>query len=467
MSLTSSAIVPNPWARILDALEKKVNRHSYDTWLKPTRYSHASNGVLFVRIPTAEFRHVGDKYADLIQEAVDVLGLGYEDVKFVTAEDDPSNTPIRHNGGLSAHSPSGGPGPQAAPGLHPAQARFDWDSAAQLNPRYTFDAFVIGSGNQFAHAACQAVAERPSKAYNPLFLYGGTGMGKTHLMQAIGHEIKRRTPQSAICYVSSEKFTNEMINSLRYDKMISFRDKFRTVDVLLVDDIQFLAQKERTQEEFFHTFNALHESMKQIVIASDRPPKELAEFEDRLRSRFEWGLIADIQPPDLETKVAILQKKAEQERVTLPTDVALFIATNIRSNVRELEGALIRLVAHSSLIGAEITLPYTQQVLKNFIDSQARKVTIESIQKAVAEQFGLRLVEIKAKNNSRSIVYPRQIAMYLAKHLTEASLPEIGRQFGGKHHTTVLHSVDKIEGVRKNDKDLNRLLNKLTEQLGA
>jgi len=471
MSLSSSAIIPNPWVRILDALEKKINRHSYDTWLKPTRYSHASNGILFVRIPTAEFRHVGDKYADLIQEAVDNLGLGYEDVKFVTAEDDPSNTPIRHNGGLSAHSSSSSPstsvGPQPMTGLHPSQGRFDWDSAAQLNPRYTFDAFVIGSGNQFAHAACQAVAERPSKAYNPLFLYGGVGMGKTHLMQAIGHEIKRRTPQAAICYVSSEKFTNEMINSLRYDKMISFRDKFRTMDVLLIDDIQFLAQKERTQEEFFHTFNALHESMKQIVIASDRPPKELAEFEDRLRSRFEWGLIADIQPPDLETKVAILQKKAEQERVTLPTDVALFIASNIRSNVRELEGALIRLVAHSSLIGAEITLPYTQQVLKNFIDSQARKVTIESIQKAVAEQFGLRLVEIKAKNNSRSIVYPRQIAMYLAKHLTEASLPEIGRQFGGKHHTTVLHSVDKIEGVRKDDKDLNRLLNKLTEQLGA
>jgi chromosomal replication initiator protein len=453
--------------RILDALEKKVNRHSYDTWLKPTRYSHASNKVLFVRIPTAEFRHVSDKYADLIQEAVDNLGLGYEEVKFVTAEDDPSNTPIRHNGGLSAPSLNIGAGPQAATGMHPAQGRFDWDSAAQLNPRYTFDAFVIGSGNQFAHAACQAVAERPSKAYNPLFLYGGVGMGKTHLMQAIGHEIKRRMPQAAICYVSSEKFTNEMINSLRYDKMISFRDKFRTMDVLLIDDIQFLAQKERTQEEFFHTFNALHESMKQIVIASDRPPKELAEFEDRLRSRFEWGLIADIQPPDLETKVAILQKKAEQERVTLPTDVALFIASNIRSNVRELEGALIRLVAHSSLIGAEITLPYTQQVLKNFIDSQARKVTIESIQKAVAEQFGLRLVEIKAKNNSRSIVYPRQIAMYLAKHLTEASLPEIGRQFGGKHHTTVLHSVVKIEEVRKNDKDLNRLLNKLTEQLGA
>jgi chromosomal replication initiator protein len=459
MSVPTPTLAPNPWLRILEALEKKINRHSYDTWLKPTRYSHSSGGILFVRVPTVEFRHVGDKYNDLIQEALDNLGLEYQDVQFVTPEDDPAATPVRHDGGLTAHS--------APVVTHPSQARFDWDGAAQLNPRYTFDAFVIGSGNQFAHAACQAVAERPSKAYNPLFLYGGVGMGKTHLMQAIGHEIAKRMPQCAICYVSSEKFTNEMINSLRYDKMTSFRDKFRNVDVLLVDDIQFLAQKERTQEEFFHTFNALHESMKQIVIASDRPPKELAEVEDRLRSRFEWGLIADIQPPDLETKVAILQKKSEQEKVTLPTDVALYIASNIRSNVRELEGALIRLVAHSSLIGAEITLPYTQQVLKNFIDSQARKVTIESIQKAVAEQFGLRLVEIKAKNNSRAIVYPRQIAMYLAKHMTEASLPEIGRQFGGKHHTTVLHSVEKIDQARKTDKDLNRLLNKLTEQLGG
>ena len=463
MSVSTPTLGPNPWLRILDALEKKINRHSYDTWLKPTRYSHSSNGTMYVRVPTAEFRHVGDKYADLIQEALDNLNMDYQDVQFVTPEDDPAATPVRHDGGLSAAA-----APATAPAIHPgSQSRFDWDGAAQLNARYTFDAFVIGSGNQFAHAACQAVAQRPSKAYNPLFLYGGVGMGKTHLMQAIGHEVKRVMPQAAICYVSSEKFTNEMINSLRYDKMTTFRDRFRNVDVLLIDDIQFLAQKERTQEEFFHTFNALHESMKQIVIASDRSPKELAEIEDRLRSRFEWGLIADIQPPDLETKVAILQKKAEQEKVTLPTDVALFIASNIRSNVRELEGALIRLVAHSSLVGAEITLPYAQQVLKNFIDSQARKVTIESIQKAVAEQFGLRLVEIKAKNNARAIVYPRQIAMYLAKHLTEASLPEIGRQFGGKHHTTVLHSVEKIEDTRKNDKDLNRLLNKLTEQLGG
>src|SRR5579859_1838754 len=476
MSLSSAAAATasvNPWIEILGALEKKINRHSYDTWLKPTRYSHAEQKRLFVRVPTPEFRHIGEKYADLIQEAIEALGLAFDDVEFITQEEQSPHalvgegarlhsTAVRADGGFApapAHAHS-------APG-RATQARFDWNSAEQLIPRYTFDAFVIGGGNQFAHAAARAVAERPSKAYNPLFLYGGVGMGKTHLMQAIGHEVKRRQPEISICYLSSEKFTNEVINSLRYDKMISFRDKFRNVDVLLIDDIQFLKQKERTQEEFFHTFNALHESMKQIVIASDRPPKELAEIEDRLRNRFEWGLIADIQPPDLETKVAILQKKAESEHVAIPTDVALFIASNIRSNVRELEGALIRLIAHSSLIGADISLQYAQQVLKNFIDSQARKVTIESIQKVVAEQFGLRLVEIKAKNNSRAIVYPRQIAMYLAKHLTEASLPEIGRQFGGKHRTTVLHSVEKIDKVRKTDKDLNRLINKLTEQLGG
>jgi chromosomal replication initiator protein len=452
----------NPWVRILDALEKKINRHSYDTWLKPTRFSHSEGAILFVRVPTPEFRHIGEKYADLIQEAIERLGLDYQDVEFVTPEP-VAPPPMRHDGGFAPTST------QMAPSnaMRPSQSRFDWDGAAQLSPKYTFDAFVIGSGNQFAHAASLAVAERPSKAYNPLFLYGGVGMGKTHLMQAIGHEVKRHMPEAAICYLSAERFTNEMINAIKHDRMTTFRDRFRTMDVLLIDDIQFLAQKERTQEEFFHTFNALHESMKQIVIASDRPPKELAEIEDRLRSRFEWGLIADIQPPDLETKVAILQKKADLEKVELPTDVALFIASNIRSNVRELEGALIRLIAYASLTGATVNLPTTQQVLKNFIDAQTRKVTIEAIQKSVAEQFGLRVAEIKQKNNSRSIVYPRQIAMFLAKHLTEASLPEIGRQFGGKHHTTVLHSVDKIEEARKADKDLNRLLNKLTETLSG
>jgi len=464
MSLPAATVTAtaNPWLRILGALEKKITRHSYDTWLKPTRFSHTNGNIIFVRVPTAEFRQLGEKFGDLIQEAMDTQAPEYQDVKFITAEEDPTSPPVRPDGGfapVSTNAPSGAAASR--------QQRFDWDTAAQLSSKYTFGHFVIGAGNQFAHAASQAVAERPSKAYNPLFLYGGVGMGKTHLMQAIGHEVKRRQPQASICYISSEKFTNEMINSLRYDKMISFRDKFRNVDVLLIDDIQFLAQKERTQEEFFHTFNALHESMKQIVIASDRPPKELPEIEDRLRSRFEWGLIADIQPPDLETKVAILQKKAESERVTLSTDLALYIASNVRTNVRELEGALIRLIAYCSLTGAEISLTTAQQVLKNFIDSQARKITIDAIQKAVAEQFGLRVIEIKAKSNSRAIVFPRQIAMYLAKQMTEASLPEIGRQFGGKHHTTVMHSIDKIEEQRQLDKDLNRLLNKLTETLNS
>jgi len=467
MSLSSTATAPaNPWIRILGALEKKINRQSYDTWLKPARYSHVQDSVLYIRVPTAEFRNMGEKYADVILEAIDTLGLELNEVKFVTAEEDPTATPVRHDGGFAAVGTQTAP---ATAGARPSsQAKFDWDTAAQLNPRYTFDGFVIGSSNQFAHAAALAVAERPAKAYNPLFLYGGVGMGKTHLMQAIGHEVKKRMPQAQVMYLSAEKFTNEMINSLRYDKMSTFRDKFRNnVDVLLVDDIQFLAQKERTQEEFFHTFNTLHESQRQVVIASDRPPKELAEIEDRLRSRFEWGLIADIQPPDLETKIAILQKKAESEHVAVPSDVALFIASNIRSNVRELEGALIRLIAYASLTGSEVNLPNAQQVLKNFIDAQQRKVSIDQIQKAVAEQFGLRVAEIKAKNNSRAIVYPRQIAMYLAKHLTEASLPEIGRQFGGKHHTTVMHSIDKIEENRKSDKDLNRLLNKLNENLSG
>jgi chromosomal replication initiator protein len=449
---------PNPWVQILGALEKKVNRHSYDTWFKPTRFSHDADGKLFVSVPSAEFRTIGERYNDLILEAIDKLGLIYNDVEFVTAPAEPPPAPaamVRHNGGLSPA------------GVRPVtQSRFDFDGAAQLNPRYTFSGFVIGSGNQFAHAAAQAVGASPGKAYNPLFLYGGVGMGKTHLMQAIGHEIKLRQPDSAIVYLSAERFTNEMINSIKHDKMVSFRDRFRRVDVLLIDDIQFLAGKERTQEEFFHTFNALHDNSSQIVIASDRPPKELAEIEDRLRSRFEWGLIADIQPPDLETKIAILQKKAESDSVVLPDDVCQFIASNIRSNVRELEGAFIRLVAYGSLTGAAINLTTAQQVLKNIIDQQSRKVTIEAIQKAVSEQFGLRVPEIKAKNNSRQIVFPRQIAMYLCKQLTEASLPEIGRQFGGKHHTTVLHSIEKIDQQRKQEKDLNRMLNKLTEQLG-
>ena len=469
----------NAWMRILAALEMKVNRQSFHTWLKPTRFSHANGRTVFVRIPSAQFQHIGDRYADLIHEAIDHLSLEVDEVRFVTAEDDPAAPKTREDGGfapLPSHSPNAPQGSAPPSGSHrPAglqpqmpsaeQGKFDWNTAALLNQRYLFENFVIGSGNQFAHAASQAVAERPSKAYNPLFLYGGVGMGKTHLMHAIGHEVRRRNPHATISYVSGEKFTNEMIDSMRNNRQTSFRDKFRTVDVLLIDDIQFLAGKERTQEEFFHTFNALHESMKQIVIASDRPPKELADFEDRLRSRFEWGLIADIQPPDLETKVAILQKKAESEQTVLPIDVAMFIASNVRTNVRELEGALIRLVAWCSLHGVEITLATAQQCLKQFIDTQVRKITIEAIQRATAEQFGMKISELKQKNNSRQIVVPRQIAMYLAKQMTEASLPEIGRQFGGKHHTTVMHSIAKIDEQRRTDKALSSTLSKLMEIL--
>jgi chromosomal replication initiator protein len=470
----TSPVALNPWIQILAALEKKVNRQSFDTWLKPTRYSYVRERVLFVRIPAPQFKDMGERYGDLIQEAIENLHLEFDEVTFITADEDPTLPRPREDGGFppSSSTPvphtnhgNGGPRPPAGP----QQARFDWSTAAQLNARYTFDAFVCGPGNQFARAAAMAVAEQPSKAYNPLFLYGGVGMGKTHLMHAIGHEVKLRQPAASISYISAEKFTNDMISSVRYDKMTSFRDRFRTVDVLLIDDIQFLSAKERTQEEFFHTFNALHDNMKQIVIASDRPPRELAEIEDRLRSRFEWGLIADIQPPDLETKVAILQKKAESEHLPspLPMDVALFIASNVRTNVRELEGALVRLIAWCGLNGLEITLPTAQQCLKQFIDTQVRKITIESIQRAVAEQFGMRVTELKQKNNSRAVVVPRQIAMYLAKQLTEASLPEIGRQFGGKHHTTVMHSIGKIDELRRADKNLNSTLNKLQETLNG
>ena len=468
---TATAVL-NHWVRILAALEKKINRQSFETWLKPTRFSRIAGTTLFVRIPSAEFEHIGTKYGDLISEAIDNLGLEIENVTFETPQQDPDAPRVREDGGFapvpshSANAPRpNGRANSAPPAAGLEQARFDWNTAAQLNPRYQFDGFVAGSGNQFAFAAAQAVAERPSKAYNPLFIYGGVGMGKTHLLHAIGHEIKRRMPHASLSYVSAEKFVNELIDSLRYNRMTSFRDKFRSVDVLLVDDIQFFTGKERMQEEFFHTFNALHDDSKQIVLASDRPPKELGDIEDRLRSRFEWGLIADIQPPDLETKVAILQRKAESEHAQLPVDVAMFIASNVRTNVRELEGALIRVIAWCSHHGVECTLPVAQQCLKQFIDTQVRKITIEAIQRAVAEQFGMRVPELKQKNNSRQIVVPRQIAMYLAKQMTEASLPEIGRQFGGKHHTTVMHSIAKIDEHRRADKDLNRTINKLMETL--
>jgi chromosomal replication initiator protein len=437
----------NSWEKILQHMERRVNPHSFATWFLPTKQEATDNGTVVVRVPSRPFRkRLTETYGELLQAVLVEVGMPDVQLSFVCNEPE---------------------APSAAPLQPIKQTRLDFDGVDhQLNLRYTFDTFVVGGSNQFAHAAARAVAEAPSKAYNPLYLYGGVGMGKTHLMQAIGHLVKARNPSVRLTYISAEKFTNEVINSLRFDRMISFRDRFRSVDVLLVDDIEFIAGKERTQEEFFHTFNALHDLQKQIVLSSDCPPKEIAAIEERLRSRFEWGLIADIQPPDLETKIAILQKKAETEHFQLADDVAEFIARSIKSNVRELEGALTRLGAYASLTGAPVNLSTAQQALRNIIATQEKKVTIELIQKRVGEQFGLRDQDLKMRSNAKAIAFPRQIAMYLVKQLTSASLPEIGKQFGGKHHTTVLHSINKIETLRRNDKDLNRTISRLLDTLG-
>ncbi|MGB6876624.1 MAG: chromosomal replication initiator protein DnaA [Candidatus Acidiferrales bacterium] len=433
----------NSWDKILQHMERRVNAHSFSTWFRPTRLEAAESDRLLIRVPTPIFRkRLTQTYGDLLQAVLAEVGMATTRLDFICAENEVASTV-------------------------PAQAKLDFDSSNhQLNPRYTFETFVVGSSNQFAHAAALAVAEQPSRSYNPLFLYGGVGLGKTHLMHAIGHLIKRRNPAARLTYVSAEKFTNEVIAAVRFDRMSAFRDRFRTMDILLVDDIQFIAGKERTHEEFFHTFNALYEQQKQIVISSDCPPKEISAIEERLRSRFEWGLIADIQLPDLETKIAILQKKAESEQARLADDVAEFIARSIKSNIRELEGALIRLLAYASLTGIELSVATAQQVLKNLIDTQEKKVSIEQIQRRVGEHFGLRGQDLKVRSNSKAIAFPRQVAMYLVKQLTSASLPEIGRQFGDKHHTTVLHSIHKIENLRRTDKELNKTINRLLDSLG-
>src|SRR5271154_2160102 len=436
----------NLWDKILQHAERRVNPHSYATWFRPTRQERGDDQRLVVRVPTRLLcKRLSETYGELLQAVLVEIGRPGLALEFVCAEAEP----------VPANTAS------------ISQAKLDFESSNhQLNPRYTFDKFIVGASNQFAHAAAVAVAEQPSKSYNPLFLYGGVGLGKTHLMQAIGHTLKKRNPSLRLTYVSAEKFTNEVIASLRFDRMSSFRDRFRTMDVLMVDDIQFIATRERTQEEFFHTFNALYDQQKQIVISSDCPPKEISEIEERLRSRFEWGLIADIQPPDLETKIAILQKQADNEHVHIPDDVADYIARAIKSNIRELEGALIRLMAYASLTGMEVSLPTAQQVLKAIVEIQEKKVTIEQIQKRVGEHFGLRAQDLKIRSNSKVIAFPRQVAMFLVKQLTSASLPEIGKQFGGKHHTTVLPSIHKIENLRRVDKDLNKTINRLLDSFG-
>jgi chromosomal replication initiator protein len=440
----------NLWEQILARVETKVNRHSFYTWFKPTTFIVADSDTITVRVPNPLFKDWLTKhYSGVLAEAMSELQQANLEVSFV-AEPHTEGTPPISVSDVTVLESDAAPG-DAAPG------------PAGLNPRYTFDTFIVGSSNQFAHAACRAVAEAPSRSYNPLFIYGGVGLGKTHLMHAVGQYVLKHDRNLKLTYISSERFMNEMINAVRYDRVIDFRERYRSVDVLLVDDIQFLAGKEGTQTEFFHTFNALYDSQKQIVLSSDCPPHEIPALEERLRSRFEWGLIADIQSPDLETKIAILKKKAEAEAVPLPDNVAIYIASKIKSNIRELEGSLIRLIAYASLTGHELSLPLAQEVLKNIIDHDEKAVTIEIIQKHVADYYNLKLVELKSRNNSKSVAKPRQIAMYLCKSLTHASLPEIGRSFGGKHHSTVIHSIRKVNELRKKDGDFNTLIGNFLE----
>jgi chromosomal replication initiator protein len=429
------------WDDVLAKIEAKVNRHTFATWFRPTSFLALQNSSLLVRVPNPQFRDwLTKNYTGLLQEAL--LELGHNGVSLVFESDvDAASQP-----------------PEA-----PIGADRDPLPTASLNPKYTFDTFVVGSSNQFAHAASRAVAEIPSKSYNPLYIYGGVGLGKTHLMHAIGHYIHARNRHLHLTYISSDRFINEMINAIRFDRLPAFRQKYRAVDVLLVDDIQFIAGKDRTQEEFFHIFNALHDAQKQIVISSDCPPREIPTLEERLLSRFEWGLIADIQAPDIETKIAILRKKSEAERVEIPENVALFIASKVRTNIRELEGSLIRLIAYASLTGRDIDLALAQEVLRDLLRTEDKPITIEMIQKFVADHYHVKLAELKAKNNAKAIAVPRQIAMYLTKTLTGASLPEIGKGFGGKHHSTVIHSLRKIDGLRKRDPEFDRLINSFVQ----
>jgi chromosomal replication initiator protein len=440
----------NVWDEILTRIETKVNRHSFYTWFRPTTFVADDRTSVTVLVPNGLFKDWLTKhYSGVMTEALNEVQRPTLVVNFV-ADEQTDLVPIQLGSEEAAVFESAPP-PSAAP------------ASAGLNPRYTFDSFIVGSSNQFAHAACRAVAEAPSRSYNPLFIYGGVGLGKTHLMHAVGHYVLQHDRNLKLTYISSERFMNEMINAVRYDRVLDFRERYRSVDVLLVDDIQFLAGKEGTQTEFFHTFNALYDSQKQIVLSSDCPPHEIPALEERLRSRFEWGLTADIQLPDLETKVAILKKKAETEAVPLPDNVAMYIAGKIKSNIRELEGSLIRLIAFASLTGKEITLPLAQDVLKNILDHEEKAVTLEIIQKFVADYYNLKLVELKSRNNSKSVAMPRQVAMYLCKSLTHASLPEIGRSFGGKHHSTVIHSIRKVADLRKKDVDFNTLIGNFLE----
>ncbi len=422
---------PSVWQRLQSKLKNELDPEEFSTWFEPLRVHSEKADSLELVAPNRRFLlALEESYRTTIEQAVSSLeGPAYR-ILFRVREGDSVTTDL---------------------------------ASSQFNPRYEFQTFVVGNSNQFAHAAARAIAENPSRSYNPLFLYGGVGLGKTHLLHAIGHTVQRKYPELRVMYLPAEQFVNELISSLRFNRMPDFRERYRNIDVFMVDDIQFLANKERTQEEFFHTFNTLYSSQKQIVLSSDCSPRNISALEERLRSRFEWGLIADIQPPDLETKVAILRRKADQEGVALSDDVALFVARQVKSNIRELEGMLNRVVAFSSLTGKPLTLDLAKETLKDILPPDHQRVLAPEIIKFVARHYGLKVSEIKSRNNAKQIAFPRQVAMYLCKQLTDLSFPDIGKQFNNKHHSTVMYSVDKIEKLRTEDSDLDRTLHSIAQ----
>jgi chromosomal replication initiator protein len=438
-------VLDSLWARLIDAVSRKLPAATLDSWVRTCRLVSVEGDHIKIGAPNRFSRDwlIQHHLETLQQAAQECLG-GHPRVTVVI-----DDTPLPVVDATPPFPPTRSAGPHVD----------------GLNPRYTFDSFVVGSSNQFAQAACQAVAELPSRAYNPLFIYGGVGLGKTHLLHAVGRQSVRLFPGMTVVYLSSERFTNELINAIRYDRTAEFRTRYRTIDLLLIDDIQFISGKERTQEEFFHTFNDLYESRKQIIVSSDCSPKDIPEIEERLRSRFEWGLIADIQPPDFETRVAILKKKAAQERVRLADDVAYLIASRIKSNIRELEGSLTRMIAFCALTGREMGVDLAQEVLGDLWGEEEKVITIDQIQRKVAEFFGIKLSDLKAKSRTKAVAFPRQVAMYLARQLTHASLAEIGRAFGGKDHTTVLHAVDKIQTLLVEDPKLKKNVDGLIQTI--
>jgi chromosomal replication initiator protein len=437
-------VLEDLWARLIESLARTLPTPVLDNWIRPCRLVAVEGDHLRIGAPNKFSRDwLAQNYLDALHQAArEVLG-GHPRITLIVDEAVPAE-------------------PVAPPRLERASGG---GTVEGLNPRYTFDAFVVGSSNQFAQAACQAVAELPSRAYNPLFIYGGVGLGKTHLLHAVGHQCVRLYPGMSVAYLSSERFTNELINAIRYDRTAEFRARYRTIDLLLIDDIQFISGKERTQEEFFHTFNDLYESRKQIIVSSDSSPKDIPEIEERLRSRFEWGLIADIQPPDFETRVAIIKKKAALERVRLGDDVAYLIASRIKSNIRELEGSLTRMIAFCALTAREMTVDLAQEVLGELWGEDEKIITIDHIQRRVCDFFGLKMSDLKAKNRTKAIAFPRQVAMYLSRQMTHSSLAEIGRAFGGKDHTTVLHAVDKIQTLLQDDPKLRKTIDGLVQSV--